>query len=205
MTAREFPNVRLRLRRTIRAPGAPDTDTTVVLWLNGSRFRLRDEAGRSYPDLLADITSGRGFGRSARTLEDFMDAWTAADRSRPPTEIYADLATDRATVVESGGPAWPIDAGRLAGLAGQVFTDERELDLEPIGHTRRLGRDCAEYRFAIEGEENGVPYRSEERWLVSSPYLLRRVVDDLPARRLRAVTEVVELLEGVVTEDDVAP
>ena len=117
-----YPNARLRLRRTTHAPNAPDTDAALMLWLSGSRFRLRDEAGRSYPAILADVAPGRGLGAAARSIEDQMDAWSEAGRFWPPTEIYADLTADRATVVESGGQPWSIAAQRLAGLADQVFS-----------------------------------------------------------------------------------
>ena len=134
-----------------------------------------------------------------------MDAWSAAGRQRLPTDIVADLAADEAVVVEEGGEPWALDATRLAGLADQVFTHGREQELEAVGERRFLGRSCVEYRFSIEGAEDGVPYRSDVNWLVSAPYLLRREVRDAPEGRLFAITEVVELAEGVVTEDDLRP
>jgi hypothetical protein len=200
-----YPNARLRLRRVAKAPSAPTSDSQMVLWLDGSRFHLRDETGRSYPEILGDLTAARGFGLTARTIEDFMDAWGAAGRTRKPTDIYADLASDEGIVVEEGGQPWTIDAARLVGLADQVFTDGREQSLEPVAETTYLGRSCTEYRFSIEGEEDGVPYRSDVSWLVSAPYLLRREVRDAPGGRLSAITEVVELVEGVVAEDDLRP
>lgn len=201
----DYPNVRLRLRREAKAPGAPDTEARMALWLSGSRFRLRDETGRSYPELVGDVTSARGFGRASRTIEGLMDAWSAAGREHLPTEIVADLATDAAVVVEEGGQPWTLEASRLVGLADQVFTHGLERDLEPVGERGFLGRSCLEYRFSIEGVEEGVPYRSDVSWLVSAPYLLRREVRDAPDGRLVAITEVVELVEGGVTEDDLRP
>jgi hypothetical protein len=187
------------------APGAPTFETQMVLWLDGSQFHLRDETGRSYPEILGDVTSERGFGLTARTIEDFMDAWSAARRTRKPTDIYADLASDEGIVVEEGGQPWTISAARLVGLADQVFTGGKEETLEPVGETTYLGRSCSEYKFSIEGVEDGVPYRSEVSWLVSAPYLLRREVRDAPEGHLSATTEVVELVEGVVAEDDLRP
>ena len=200
-----YPNARLRLRRTTHAPNAPDTDAALMLWLSGSRFRLRDEAGRSYPAILADVAPGRGLGVAARSIEDQMDAWSEAGRFWPPTEIYADLTADRATVVESGGQPWSIAAQRLAGLADEVFSQALAPDAELVSRTSHLGRPCDEYRFAIVGEEDGVPYRSEVRWWVAGPYLLRREVEDAAGGRRRAMTEVLELVEGVVTDDDLQP
>jgi hypothetical protein len=205
MNSAGYPNVRLRLRRVAKAPGAPTSETEMVLWLDGSRFHLRDETGRSYPEILGDVTSARGFGLTARTIEDFMDAWGAARRTRKPTDIYADLTTDEGIVLEEGGQPWTISAARLVGLADQVFTDGREQTLEPVGATTYLGRNCTEYQFSIEGEEDGVPYRSEVSWLVSAPYLLRREAQDAPEGHLSAITEVMDLVEGVVAEDDLRP
>ena len=176
----------------------------MVLWLHGPRFHLRDETGRSLADLIADVAEPRGLGRPSRTMEELMDAWGATSRERAPTDVFADLAADRAVVIEEGGEPWTADAERIVGLADQVFTDGREAELTAVGQRRRLDRECAEYRLVVEGEEAGVPYRSDVTWLVSAPYLMRREVRDHPAGRMYAVTDVVELEEGVVTEEDLS-
>ena len=205
MTDRAYPNVRLRLRRTSGAPGAPERTATMVFWLHGARFHLRDETGRAYSDLIADVAEPRGLGRASRTMEDLMDVWSATGRERAPTDVFADLSADRAVLIEEGGEPWTTDAERMVGLADQVFTDGRESDLVATGQRRQLDRECTEYRFVIEGEEGGVPYRSDVIWLVSVPYLIRREVRDHPAGRMFAITEVVEIGEGVVTEEDLSP
>src|SRR6478609_7978092 len=177
MTDRAYPNVRLRLRRTSGAPGAPERTAMMERFLDGSRFHLRDETGRSYPDLIADVAEPRGLGRASRTMEDLMDVWSATSRERAPTDVFAD----------------------------QVFTNGRESELPAAGQRRQLDRECTEYRLAIEGEEGGVPYRSDVIWLVSVPYLIRREVRDHPAGQMFAITELVELEEGAVTEEDLSP
>ena len=205
MTDRAYPNVRLRLRRTSGAPGAPERTATMVFWLHGARFHLRDETGRAYSDFIADVAEPRGLGRASRTMEDLMDVWSATGRERAPTDVFADLSADRAVLIEEGGEPWTADAERTVGLADQVFTNGRESELPAAGKRRQLDRECTEYRLAIEGEEGGVPYRSDVIWLVSVPYLIRREVRDHPAGRMFAITELVELEEGAVTEEDLSP
>lgn len=204
MTDRQYPNVKLRLRRTSGAPGAPDRESPMVLWLDGSRFHLCDERGRSFGAILADVTSPRGFGQVARTMEDFMDSW-AASSARQPTDLFADLTADRAVVIEEGGEPWTTDATQLVGLADQVIANRPDDTATAVGQQDRLGRPCIEYRDEISGEEDGVPFHSVVSSLVSEPYVLRREVRDHPAGRLFALTEVVELDEGVVTEKDLTP
>ena len=116
-----YPNVRLRLRRTTHAPNAPDTDAVLMLWLSGSRFRLRDEAGRSYPAILADVAPGRGLGEAARSIEDLMRPGVRPPgpgrrrRSTPTCHGPGDCHRVRR-------PAMVRRCPRLAGLADQVFS-----------------------------------------------------------------------------------
>jgi hypothetical protein len=202
MQQRAYPNVRLRFRRTAKAPGLPESEARLVLWSDGARFHLRDETGRSYPEILDDVTAPRGLGRVSRTIEDLMDAWGSARRQRAATDIFADLDRDVAVVAEEGGQPWSADAARLVGLADQAFAGELEERFAIVGEQTFLGRSCTEYRFSIQGEDGGVSYRSDVSWLVSAPYLLRRHVRDAPAGRRSVLIEVIELAEGVVTADD---
>ena len=209
MTDRQYPNVRLRLRRTSGAPGRPAQESMMTLWLDGTRFHLRDESGRSFGTILADVTAPRGLGQVARTMESFMDAWTPAPER--PTDMYADLATGRAVVAESDTEPWVTEAARLVGLADQVIADradERADGESPtvLGRQDYLGRNCVEDRYEFDGEEDGVPFRTVVTRLVLAPYVVRREVKDDPAGRLFARTEVLDLAEGVVTDADlVAP
>jgi hypothetical protein len=198
-----YPNVRARLRRTRTAPGTKPVETTLTIWLRDGAFRVRDETGRPYADVAGDVRSARGFGTMPRTREELMDA---ADRARaparPPTELYGDLETGEGTVCEAGEEPWPVSPAVLAPVAAQLLTDGRETELDPVSTTTCLGRPCDEYRFALAGEEDGIPYRSEVRWLVSGPFVLLREVRD---EGLSAVVEVVELEEGTVTDADLRP
>jgi hypothetical protein len=204
---RVYPNVRARLRRRKNAPGAPPAETSMVIWLSGQRFRVRDETGRAYAEIVADVTAARGFGMTPRTMEEFMDAWHASRHPshRKPTELFGDWETGEAVVYEQYHEPW---AARLAvvGLVGeQVLTDGREAAFDSVGESVYLGHRCQEYRFAIEGDEDGIAYRSDVRWLVWSPYVLLREVRDTPHGGLHALTEVVELAQGAVTEADLRP
>jgi hypothetical protein len=205
-SAHAYPNVRARLRRVRRAPFAPTSETSTVIWLSGARFHVRDESGRGYADIVGDVTSERGFGRTPRTMEGLMDAWDAFHRSSDEmTDLYGDLETGEAVVRETGGEPWTANVEAIRPVAEQLLADGRETILQPVGESTYLGRPCREYRFAIDGEENGVRYRSEVRWLVSGPFVLLREVRDTPPGEMHALTEVLELDEGVVTEAELRP
>ena len=186
---------RLRVPRTASAE--------IVFWLAGARFRLRDETGRPFPDVLADVTAARGLGATARSMEDFMGAWTPTEHARRPTEVFVDAASDEAFVIEADADPWRRPAAELLALTDQVLSHGRETGLRPAGERRFLDRVCREYLFTIEGEEQGTPYRTEVGWLVSGPYILRRELRDSTLGRLSVVSEVVELDEGVVGDADV--
>jgi hypothetical protein len=202
-----YPNVRARLRRVSRAPLAPTSETSMVVWLSGGRFHIRDESGRGYADIVGDVTGQRGFGTTPRTMEGLMDAWdTSRRRSDEVTDLYGDVESGEAVVYEAGRrEPWTTDVGAIRAVVEQVLADGREATLEPVGESTYLGRPCRDYRFAIEGEEDGARYRSDVRWLVSGPFVLLREVTDSLHGRLYALTEIVELEEGAVAESDVRP
>ncbi len=179
----------------------------MVIWLRDSAFRVRDEAGRPYSDVMSDVTAARGFGRTPQTIEELMDAWDVSrmPTDQVPTEIYGDLTTGDGTVREAGQEPWPIHATVIAPVAEQLLTDGREASLEPVAMCTCLDRPCAEYRFSIEGDEGGIPYRSDVRWLVHAPFVLLREVQDSKHPDLSVRTEVVELAEGIVTDADLHP
>jgi len=193
-----YPRVRARLRRTRHAPGLPRTESFTTIWLGGQRFRVSDELGRSYVDIVSDVIAPRGFGLAASTMEDLMDAWRAArhPRNRGATELFGDRVTGQAVVHEPGRAPWTTDVGRILPAAEQLLTSGREAELEPSGDRSYLDRPCQEYRFALAGEEEGIPYRSEVTWLVAGPYVLIRDVRDARINELWARTEVVELDEA---------
>jgi hypothetical protein len=198
-----YPNVRVHLRRTRRAPFAPTSQSSMVIWLSGERFRVRDESGRGYAHIVGDVTAERGFGLTPRTIEEFMDARSASRHpSDQVTELYGDVGTGEAVVQEAGGEPWAADVGAIQPVAEQVLADGREATLEPVGELTYLDRPCREYRFAMEGEEDGLRLRSDVRWLVSGRFVLLREVRDSAHGDLYALTEVLELEEGAVTESD---
>jgi hypothetical protein len=88
---------------------------------------------------------------------------------------------------------------------GSLLTSGREAELEPSGERSYLDRPCQEYRFALAGEEEGIPYRSEVTWLVAGPYVLIRDVRDARIKELWARTEVVELDEAGFAEQVLLP
>jgi hypothetical protein len=202
-----YPNARARLRRTRTAPGTTPSRPTLTIWLRDSAFRVRDETGRPYSDVVGDVRSARGFGLTPRTMEEFMDAsdWSRRTPGRAPTELYGDLALGEGAVSEAGEEPWQIDPALISPVAAQLLSDGREAELAPVSTTTYLGRPSAEYRSTLTGEEEGYPYRSEVRWLVSGPFVLLREVRDARIAELTAVTEVVELEEGTVTTADLRP
>jgi hypothetical protein len=204
LVAPPFPNVHARLRRVHTAPGIQPATAVLSIWLRQGAFRIHDETGRWYSEIMDDVRSERGFGATPRTIEDFMDAAARARHvaDRDATEIYGDLETGEGTVREAGRSPWPVDPTVIVPVAAQLFADGRELDIEPTSITTYLGRPCTEYRFTLTGREDTTHYRSAVRWLVSGPFVLYREVRDEHIHELSTVTEVIELNEGAVTDSD---
>jgi hypothetical protein len=93
----------------------------------------------------------------------------------------------------------------IAPVAAQLLTEGREAESEPVSTTTSLDRPCTDYRFTLNGDEDGISYRSAVRWLVSGPFVLLREVRDERINELATITEVVELEEGTVTATDLRP
>lgn len=199
-----YPNVHARLRRVHTAPGIRPVTAILSMWLRREAFRIRDETGRWYSEIMDDVRAERGFGATPRTIEDFMDASARAGQAtdRGVTDLYGDLETGEGTVREAGRSPWPVDPSVLVPVAAQLFVDGRESDIQPTSTTTCLGRPCTEYRFTLTGREGATPYRSAVRWLVSGPFVLYREVRDEDIDELSTVTEVVALDEGAVTDSD---
>ena len=79
---------------------------------------------------------------------------------RDATEFIGDIATNRGLVREPGQAPWVIEAEAIACVAKQIITDGLEERLEPVKTLTRFGRTCAEYQGVVEGEDNGVAYKS---------------------------------------------
>ncbi|MBD2526251.1 hypothetical protein [Nostoc sp. FACHB-133] len=204
---REYPNVRARLRLIKQAPLLPTRESYMDIWLNQTRFRIRDEAGRDVTTILTDVLASRGLGAPARTIEDMMDAFSEtydAPASRP-TQIFGDLATMAGWVYGEGQPPWSIVAEQLAPAAEQILAGELETPMTFHQQTTRLNRLCAEYRGILVGVEEGIPYKSIVTRVVSQPYLLFSHVHDEELAEHSYTREVVALEEGEVTDLDLTP
>lgn len=205
-TDEELPNARIRLRLHFRAPALPERDIEQTIWLHGSKFRVRDEAGRSFYEVLGDVTYPRGLGLPATTMEEMMDRRSAAKRAPSGvTEVYGDLESGAGLVVPSVGEPWAKDAVALVPLARQVLAGDRVSTLGRAGGVKRLGRDATEHKGEVEVEENGAERRNTVVRVVAPPYLLLDDVRDAELADHYYVREVLALDEGVVTDADVTP
>lgn len=203
----QFPNVHARLHLVIAQPGVPSLEVDVDIWLRGQRFHVRDGRGRSPSQILGDLSYHRGMGTPLRTMEEMMDRESEMQRApHGTTELYGDLATGGGLVVQPLRDPWPTSAAELAPAATQLLASGRLAGLTPGPEVDHGGRKAVVYRGAIEGEEDGAPYRTEVTRLVAQPYVLRDEARDaaLP-ESLYLVREVLLLEEGVVTDADVTP
>ena len=202
---REFPNVKARLRRVQRSPGLPVRQGHMQIWLKGTRFRVRDEAGRHLSAILADLSAASGLGAVPLSLEEMMDIQS---ESRMPldgvTDLYGDLATNEGWVRRKDQPAWPTEAEELAPAAGQILAGDLA-GLEPRGQVLRLGRTCTEYQGVREGADDGISYRSAVTQVISPPFLLFSHVHDADDADRSYIHEIVSLEEGATADADLAP
>lgn len=191
-----YPTVRAVLRRVRAVPATPTTEHQLTIRLLGDTFAVVDTAGRSYAEVIAETTSERGLGRLPRTIEDLMDATSAANRPPPaPSEFSGDLASGTGTLIEAGREPREVPAQLLAPIAEQVLAGDLA-GRTPGRNVEHLGRRCAEYRFTLTGSEDGRPFRSDVRLLVAEGLVLVREVNDADLDGLWAAAEVVELELG---------
>ncbi len=192
-----YPAVRAVVRRVRAAPATPTIEHRLTIRLRGDTFTVVDTDGRSYAELIAEATSERGLGWLPRTIEDLMDATSAAHRPPPaaPSEFSGDLASGRGTAVEAGREPREVPAELLAPIAGQVLAGDLAARV-PTKSVEHLGRQCAEYRFTLTGQEDGRPFRSNVRLLVADELILLREVHDADLDGLWTIAEVIELELG---------
>lgn len=183
---REYPNVHATVRLIRTAPGVPGRESVVEIWLKGTRFRVRDEAGRDASTILEDLAHPRALGKPARTIEELMDA-TAERRASGVTELYGDVATNEGWVVRHNAPPWPIDAEALAPAAEQILAGETTPSSE-----------------VIEGDESGIAFRTMVTRAISGRFVIRYEARNAKNGDHFYAREVVALEEGVVTDSDVA-
>ncbi|MGH9969846.1 MAG: hypothetical protein ACREBG_18915 [Pyrinomonadaceae bacterium] len=206
---REYPNVKARLRLSRKGPGLPARENYMDIWMKGTRFRVRDESGRDVASILGDLSARNGLGASPRSIEEIMDVWSQSRDAQEvvpgATELYGDLATNEGWVHRRGQTPWPIRAEELAPAAEQILDQESNAQLEPRGQLSCLGRLCTEYDGFLEGEDQGIPYKTAVTRVVSPPYLLSSIVRDAQNANHYYTREIVALEEGVATDTDLSP
>src|SRR5262249_38695093 len=90
----QYPDVRARLQLTLLHPSLPVRRSVMAIWLKGTRFRVREEAGRHVAAILDDVLAPRGLGAPVRSLEEAMDIWSQSQGGgSSATELYGDRAT----------------------------------------------------------------------------------------------------------------
>lgn len=198
-----YPNVHARLQRRRQLPGTPRMTAVIDIWMRGNLFRIRDEAGRRATDLLADIQDPQGFGRLPRTIEDFMDTASDAERTSPgATEVFGDLSTGLATVLEAGQAPRSASALEFATVAEQVLVPSAGQVGRPAGQVHLLDRPAGLYESEVTGEADGFAYRSIFTWAIADPFVLRRRVSDAENPGRFAEVEVVLLEQSPVPDTD---
>jgi hypothetical protein len=206
---REYPNVEARLRLSKVAPVLPPRESYMSIWMEGTRFRVRDESGRDVATILGDVSSSRGVGVPARSIEEMMDVWSQSrdtgSAARSVTELYGDLATGEGWVLRGGQAAWPIRADELAPAAEQILAGGLDEQLQPRAQVTRLGRPATEYHGFLEGKDQGIPYRSEVTRVISAPYLLLSEVRNAENAGHSYTREVFSLEEGAAADSDLTP
>ena len=98
-----------------------------------------------------------------------------------------------APVGAAGAAPREVPVGLVAPIAEQLLAGDLVASRTPVGTAEHLGRACAEYRFALAGQDQGHPFRSDVRLLVWEGLVLVREVRDAELDDLRAVAEVVDL------------
>jgi hypothetical protein len=206
---REYPNVKARLRLSRMGPGLPRRESYMDIWMKGTRFRVRDESGRHVAEILGDLSAIRGLGAPAHSIEEIMDIWSQSSdtgaASRHVTELYGDLGTGEGWVLRGEHPAWTIPANELSAAAEQILVRGLDKQLRPRRQVTRLGRSSTEYHGFLEGEDEGIPYKSEVTQVVSPPYLLLSKVSNAQNADHYYTREVISLLEGVTSDSDLTP
>ena len=203
---REYPDVRARVRLTRKTPTLPLRQSYLEIWMKGSRFRVRDEAGRHVSHILGDVTEPRGLGVPPRTLEEAMDIWSESQRaSKRVTEIYGDTATDQGWVCPAGQAPWQVEAAELAPAAEQILTNGLEKRLQSQVQVSQLGRAATEYHGFIKGRDEKVAYANEVTLVVSPPYVLLSDVRDAQNPEHCYTREIVSLETGAVSDADLTP
>ena len=179
----------------------------MAIWLKGTRFRVRDEAGRHVAEIIEDVSAPRGLVAPIRSLEGAMDIWAQSQEDRPAaaTDLYGDRATAEGWVQRGEQPPWPMPAETLAAVAEQVLAGEPDARLQAEGPVTRLGRRATEYRGVLRGEDQAGTYACDVVRIVSPPYLLLNEVRNVNNAEHARTLEVIALEEGACSDADLTP
>jgi hypothetical protein len=177
------------------------------IWLKGTRFRVRDGAGRHVAAILEDVSAPRGLGAPIRSLEEAMDIWSQSQDGRPAasTELYGDRATAEGWVRRGEQPPWPMPADTLAAVAEQVLAGKPDARLQAAGPVTRLGRKAMEYRGVFRGADQAGAYACKVVRIVSPPYLLLNEVRNVDNADHARILEVIALEEDACSDADLTP
>lgn len=201
-----FPNVHARLRVSQKAPSLTRRDDELEIWLDGSRFHVRDHGGRGPGELLDELAAPRGLGVPARTMEAIMDRNTAARRKpEAPTDLYGDLATGDGWVFESPLPPRPMSAASLLPAATQILGADAADGLTRAGEVTRLGRAATEYRGTVEVTEDGARHQNAVVRVIAAPYVLLDETRSAASAEHFYIRELIALDEGAATDADLTP
>ena len=200
-------NVRARLRLAKQSPGLPRLEGYLEIWIKGTEFRVRDETGRAFRQILNDIAAPRGLGQAPRTIEEIMDMSSRIRNQAEwgAIEFSGNLATNRALIREAGRSPWETEAEEIVPGAGQIVTGSSEERLTPVKTLTLFGRACTEYQGFLEGEDLGFPYKSMITRIVSPPYIFINEVRDAANQDYYFIREVVDFDEGTVTNLEIEP
>src|SRR5258707_11330290 len=149
----QYPNVRAGLQLPLLPPTLPARRSVLEIWLKGTRFRVRDEAGRHVAAILDDVAAPRGLGAPVRSLEEAMDIWSQSPDGRSSaTELYGDRASSEAWVRRGDQPPWPMPADTLAAVPEQILAGEPQARLAAQGPGTPPGPEGMGYRGVRRGE-----------------------------------------------------
>jgi hypothetical protein len=144
-----YPNAHVMLRLSQQAPATPDRETTVEIWLKGTRFRVRDRSDRRIDEILGDVTAPPGLGLPARTREDLMDLESEARAPDNRSDRALRGSRNRSGLgVSAGEPRWPIPTKDLVPAAEQILARGKTDGLQARGIATRLGRACTRYEVS---------------------------------------------------------
>ena len=110
--------------------------------------------------MLAEVTAAAGVRRDGQLPGGLHGRLDAGATARRPTEILVDRASDETVVIEAGAEPWRDPGGSTDALTDLVLTRGRERAFSPVGERAVLDRECLDYLFTLEGDEQDGPLRA---------------------------------------------